>query len=82
MTRGTTFKLVPPFEDLEAEFHKKKDKNEGKSSSSFKSDEVATFEKIPDKKDIGYEPETKNDSEEEFKSKRDNMMEDIMRMTT
>lgn len=58
MTRGSLFKIVPPFEDHESEFHKKRDKNKGKSSSSFIVENVSTLEKTLDKKGTGYDPET------------------------
>lgn len=76
MTSGSTFKIVPPYEDSESEFHKKKDKKYGESSSSFELDKVESSDRTPNKKGIEYAPETKSDSKEEVKSEPDNTMTD------
>lgn len=47
MTKVSSFKIVPPLDDLESEFHKKEDRNKGKSSSGVKNDVVSTFERNP-----------------------------------
>lgn len=81
MTRRSTFKVLPTFDDPKSELHKKKDKKKGELSSGFKSDEVSTFERTPDKKGTCYEPEIESNSEEDDKSKPDNTMVDITTMT-
>lgn len=82
MSQGSKFPIVPPLEDPKFPFRKKKNKKVGQSSSKFKIENFEIFEKTPDMKGIGYEPETetKDKSEDEVKSKVEEM-EDIMRMT-
>lgn len=54
--QGSQFPIVPPPEDLESAFRKKKDRKVDKSSSSFHVDKFESFEKTPEKKGTGYEP--------------------------
>lgn len=67
--QGSNFPIIPPLEDLQIVFHKKKYKRVNESSSSFQLDKFKSFEKTSDKKGIGYDPGTKSDSKEEVKSK-------------
>lgn len=58
MTRRSDFPVIPPLEDPESAFHKKKDKTAGESSSKFQKDKLESFEKTPEKKGTRYEQET------------------------
>lgn len=73
MTRGSKTPIVSPLKDPESAFHKKKNKNVGESSNTFESNKFEHFEKTPSKKEVGYELETKNDSEDEIHSELDEM---------
>lgn len=80
MTRGSNFLIIPPLEDPESAFHKKKDKKIDESSSTFQSEKFESFEKNHDKKGIRYELETESDLEEKIKTEIDEMA-DITTMT-
>lgn len=78
MTQGSKFPIVPPLEDLESAFHKKKDKKAGESSNTFQTDKFEGFEKTHDKKGIGYESESNTGDalEDNIKSELDKMTDD------
>lgn len=54
MTMGSQLHILPPLEDPESAFHKKKDKKVDELSSSFHVDKFERFEKTPSKKGAGY----------------------------
>lgn len=64
---------MPPLEDLESAFHKRKDKIIDDLSSSF--NKIVSYKRTPNAKGIGYEPETetKGESIEVVKSKVEEM---------
>ena len=67
MTRGSVNPIVPPCQDPKSDFHIKKHKKVDELTSTFEFDTFEQFEKSPNKKGIGCDPETEDDSKEDIK---------------
>lgn len=68
MIIGSKTPIVPPLQDPESGFHKKKDKKVNESTSSFQSDKgFESFDRTPDKKGIGYEVGNNIDTDDDIK---------------
>ena len=63
MTRGSNTPILAPFNDPKLEFHKKKTTKLGESSKRTFESKFEYFEKTPNKKELGYEPESKQEYE-------------------
>lgn len=75
--QGSKLPIIPPLEDPESAFRKRKTTTVGEASKKTLEDKNDSFEKTNNKMGAGYKPET-SDSEKESKEESESERKDEM----